>query len=110
MEQWLKCQFMQSFIGKTFIGTISQINSNGFSVRLDELLIEGFVETRLLEDKYSFDPMRLRLTSKSQTIELNQAIEVTVKEVDNNARSIRYTLPTPTQDQSEKQTETEIAC
>jgi len=95
MEQWLKCQFMQPLIGQTFMGTISQINSNGFTVRLDDHLIEGFVETRLLQQKYSFDPMRLRLTSKSQTIELNQAIEVVVKEVDSNARSIRYTLPEP---------------
>ncbi|ARN74191.1 ribonuclease R family protein [Oceanicoccus sagamiensis] len=102
MEQWLKCQFMQPFIGQTFMGTISQINSNGFTVRLDEHLIEGFVETRLLEEKYSFDPMRLRLTSKSQTIELNQPIEVTVKEVDNNARSIRYTLPAPAANQDDK--------
>ena len=109
MEQWLKCQFIQPFIGKTFIGTVSQINSNGFTVRLDEHLIEGFVETRLLADKYSFDPMRLRLTSKSQTIELNQMIEVMVKAVDYSARSIHYTLPAIIESQNEKQTETEIA-
>ncbi len=108
MEQWLKCQFMQPLIGQSFMGTISQINSNGFTVRLDEHLIEGFVETRLLEEKYSFDPMRLRLSSKSQTIELNQAIEVTVKEVDSNARSIRYTLATPVATQHET-TEADIA-
>ena len=109
MEQWLKCQFMQPLIGKTFIGTVSQINSNGFAVRLNEHLIEGFVETRLLADKYSFDPMRLRLTSKSQTIELSQTIEVMVKAVDDNARSIRYTLPTVIEDKGEKQTEIEVA-
>ncbi|HEB28647.1 MAG TPA: VacB/RNase II family 3'-5' exoribonuclease [Porticoccus sp.] len=95
MEQWLKCQFMQPLVGKTFSGKISQINSNGFTVRLDEHLIEGFVETRLLKEKYSFDPMRLRLSSKTLTIELDQAIEVTVSEVDCNRRNIRFTLPTP---------------
>ncbi|MEE8058362.1 MAG: VacB/RNase II family 3'-5' exoribonuclease [Pseudomonadales bacterium] len=93
MEQWLKCQFMKPLQGKTFSGQVSQINSNGFTVRLDEHLIEGFVEIRLLGEKYSFDPMRLRLSSKSQTIELDQAIKVVVKEVDCNQRSIRYTLP-----------------
>ncbi len=90
MEQWLKCQFMQPLTGQSFSGRVSQINSNGFTVRLDNNHIEGFVETRLLGEKYSFDPMRLRLSSKSQTIELNQAINVTVKEVDCKQRSIRY--------------------
>ena len=93
MQQWLKCQLIKPQQGKQFSGHVSQINSNGFTVRLDELLIEGFVETRLLGEKYSFDPMRLRLSSKSQTIELDQPIEVVVKEVDPIQRSIRFTLP-----------------
>ncbi|MEH6557536.1 MAG: VacB/RNase II family 3'-5' exoribonuclease [Oceanicoccus sp.] len=93
MEQWLKCQFIQPLIGQEFSGQISQINSNGFTVRLDENLIEGFVETRTLPDKYSFDPMRLRLKSKNLTIELDQTIKIVVKEVDCDQRSIRFTLP-----------------
>ena len=93
MEQWLKCQFIQPLVGQNFIGRVSQINSNGFTVRVDENLIEGFVETRILPDKYSFDPMRLRLKSKTLTIELDQAIEIIVKEVDCDQRSIRFTLP-----------------
>ena len=93
MEQWLKCQFMKGLVGQTFSGVVSQINSNGFTVRLDEHLIEGFVETRQLGEKYSFDPMRLRLKSQSGAIELDQVITVIVKEVDIKQRSIRYTLP-----------------
>lgn len=93
MEQWLKCQFIQPLKGQTFSGHVSQINSNGFTVRLDDNYIEGFIETRLLTEKYSFDPMRLRLSSKSLTVELNQAIEVIVSEVDCNQRSIRFSLP-----------------
>ena len=94
-EQWLKCQFAKTLIGKQLNGQISQINSNGFTVRLDDSLIEGFIETKPLPEKYSFDPMRLRLSSQSQTIELDQTIEVVVKSVDCNERSIRFTLPTP---------------
>ncbi|WP_101758350.1 VacB/RNase II family 3'-5' exoribonuclease [Oceanicoccus sp. KOV_DT_Chl] len=92
LEQWLKCQYMKPLVGKEFSGTVSQINSNGFSVRLDEHLIEGFIETKLLNEKYSFDPMRLKLTSKSQTVQLDQTITVQVKEVDCKQRTIRYTL------------------
>ncbi|MFA7555240.1 MAG: VacB/RNase II family 3'-5' exoribonuclease [Spongiibacteraceae bacterium] len=93
MEQWLKCDFIQPMIGQQLSGHVSQINSNGFTVRLDQYLIEGFVETRLLNDKYSFDPMRLRLSSKNLTIELEQAIDVIIKDVDSNRRSISFTLP-----------------
>lgn len=93
LEQWLKCQYMLPLTGKTFAGHVSQINSNGFTVRLDDHHVEGFVETRLLKEKYSFDPMRLRLKSKTRTIELEQAIEVSVQEVDIKLRSIKYTLP-----------------
>ncbi len=101
MEQWLKCQFIQPLVGREFSGQVSQINSNGFTVRLDENLIEGFVETRTLPDKYSFDPMRLRLKSKKLTIELDQAINIVVKEVDCDQRSIRFTLPVAVQQPTE---------
>lgn len=93
MEQWLKCQFILPLVGQEFSGQVSQVNSNGFAVRLDDNLIEGFVETRALPDKYSFDPMRLRLKSKKLSIELDQAITVVVKEVDCDQRAIRFTLP-----------------
>jgi VacB/RNase II family 3'-5' exoribonuclease len=92
MEQWLKCQFMQPYINQKFKGQVSQINSNGFTVRLDELHIEGFVDTRLLKEKYSFDPMRLRLKSKDIQIELDQSIEVVVSEVDCKQKNIRFEL------------------
>ena len=92
MEQWLKCQYMEPLVGQRFSGEITQINSNGFTVRLNEHLIEGFVETRLLKEKYSFDPMRLRLKSKEQSFELGQSVEVTVTEVDVKQRRIRYGL------------------
>ena len=92
MEQWLKCQHIGGQIEQAASGVISQINSNGFTVRL-ESGIEGFVETRLLPEKYSFDPLRLRLTSKSRTVELDQAIDIVVQEVDSEQRSIRFTLP-----------------
>lgn len=92
MEQWLKCQYMQPFINQTFKGQVSQINSNGFTVRLDELHIEGFVDTRLLKEKYSFDPMRLRLKSKELQVELDQSIEVVVSEVDCKQKAIRFGL------------------
>jgi VacB/RNase II family 3'-5' exoribonuclease len=92
MEQWLKCDYLKPLIGKTFPGVVTQVNSNGFTVLIDEIFIEGFVESKLLDEKFSFDPMRLRLKSKSLSIQLNQAVEVTVTEADSQRRSIRFTL------------------
>lgn len=92
-EQWLKCDLLSPLIGKQFSGEVSQINSNGFTVRLNDLHIEGFVETKLLNEKYSFDPMRLQLKSKSQKIQLSQTIDVIIKEADPLLRRISFTLP-----------------
>lgn len=96
MEQWLKCDYMAALVGQTLEGVVTQVNSNGFSVRLDQHLIEGFVETRQLQEKFSFDPMRLRLKSNDCTIGLNQRVRVVVSSVDRKLRSIRFTLATST--------------
>jgi len=93
IEQQLKCQFMKPLLGQSFRGEVSQINSNGFTVRIEGHNIEGFVDTRLLAQKYSFDPMRLRLSSKVLTVELEQHIEIVVSEVDIDRRTIAYSLP-----------------
>lgn len=92
MEQWLKCQFLQDQKGSTASGVISQINSRGFTVRLDESGIEGFVETRTLNKKFSFDPMRLKLNSEDLSLQLDMAVAVIVQEIDSGQRSIRFSL------------------
>lgn len=93
VEQWLKCEFLQGREGQEATGVVSQINSNGFSVRLDDCGIEGFVDTRLIKEKYSFDPLRLRLTSKSLQVELDQAITIVIDKLDPAQFSINFTLP-----------------
>jgi ribonuclease R len=92
MEQWLKCQYIASEVGQTASGIVCQINSNGFTVRLDNG-VEGFVDTRLLKEKYSFDPLRLRLSGPSLTVELEQRVDVVIQEVDDKQRNIQFTLP-----------------
>ena len=101
MEQWLKCQFLQPKQGELAEGVVSQINSNGFTVRLNETGIEGFVDTRLIKEKYSFDPLRLRLTSKTLVVELDQTITIVIERLDVAQRSIHVTLPQATESESE---------
>ena len=78
--------------GNTASGIISQINSRGFTVRLEDNGIEGFVETRTLNKKFSFDPMRLKLNSESLSLQLDMAVKVIIHEIDNEQRSIRFKL------------------
>lgn len=94
MEQWLKCQYLQSQQGSKAPGTISQINSRGFTVRLDDNGIEGFVETRSLGKKFSFDPMRLKLNSEDLSLQLDLPVTILIKEVDCDQRSIQFALDT----------------
>ena len=90
MEQWLKCQYLEPFKGQTLSGVVCQINSNGFTVRLDNNGIEGVVDTRALKEKYSFDPLRLRLSSKEMVIELDQTINITVEKLDSKLKQISF--------------------
>ena len=100
MEQWLKCQYLEPLVGKQFSGIVSQVNSNGYTVRLDEHNIEGFVDTRQIKQKYSFDPMRLRLKNESDIIELNKAVAITISEVNSQERSIYFLPAQPTPNQN----------
>ena len=93
MEQWLKCQFLQDQKGNTASGIISQINSRGFTVQLNGTGIEGFVETRSLNKKFSFDPMRLKLNSEDLSLQLDMPVEVVIQDIDSEQRTIRFSLP-----------------
>jgi ribonuclease R len=90
MEQWLKCQYLESLKGQKLSGIVSQINSNGFTIRLDGNGIEGVIDTRALKEKYSFDPLRLRLSSKDIVIELDQTINITIEKIDCKQRQINF--------------------
>jgi ribonuclease R len=90
MERALYCRFLADKIGQSFSGTIVQLNSGGFTVRLDEFGIDGYVESRQLEGKYSFDPDRLTLRQGDKQFQLDQAVQVKVRSVDSFTRDIRF--------------------
>ena len=92
-NQWLKCVYLQKLPAQTVLnGTIAHINSSGFVVRLDDTGIEGFVDTRLLPEKYSFDANALRLNTGDRVFNLEQPIEVTVSAIDVKKRSINFAM------------------
>lgn len=91
MEQSLKLKFAPSLGQEPLEGEIVQVTPSGFQVRLSETGLVGFVSTRDLNGKYSFDPITHTLTGKHQ-FRLEQTVQVRFREVDEERRQIRFDL------------------
>jgi exoribonuclease R len=61
-------------------------------VRLLENGIQGFVDTRHIGEKFSFDSVYMKLSSATRTFQLEQQIDVVVAGVDMKKRSISLRL------------------
>ena len=60
-----------------FTGSVSHITSSGFTVKLDDNGLEGFIDLRPEEEKFSFDKWTMSLTSTTRRFQLLQSVEVT---------------------------------
>ena len=60
-----------------FAGTVSHITSSGFTVKLNDNGLEGLVDLRPEEEKFSFDKWTMSLTSTTRRFQLLQSVEVT---------------------------------
>jgi ribonuclease R len=92
-EQWLKCQFIAK---KQDIlkAKVLRVFSTGFQVKLIENGIEGFISTKEMEGKYSFNQERMLITSKGLSIELDQVVDVQLKQIDWTRKQIQFSLIT----------------
>ena len=59
-----------------FSGKVNHITSSGFTVKLDDNGLEGLVDLRPEEEKFSFDKWTMSLTSTTRRFELLQPVEV----------------------------------
>jgi ribonuclease R len=91
-ENWLKWQYMESLAGQTFQGVIQRSNSAGFFVKLTDNGIEGFVSTKDMPEKYSFDQVYMTLKSKSRTFTLDQVLTVKCGRVDKKRHQIIFDI------------------
>ncbi|KZY29138.1 MULTISPECIES: ribonuclease R family protein [unclassified Oleiphilus] len=91
VEQWLKCQYLAKN-KQTLNATIHRVFSSGFQVRLAETGIEGFVSTKEMEGKYSFNQDLLCITNKEQSFQLDQAVQVKLKQIDWSRKQIQFEL------------------
>ena len=78
-ERWLAANYLQRLVSegqKQFSGRICHITSSGFTVKLDDTGLEGFVDLRKDPEKFSFDKWTVSLTSTTRRFQLDQAVEV----------------------------------
>jgi ribonuclease R len=92
---WLKCEFMQDKIGKTFAGIISGVTTFGVFVELKDIFVEGLIHiTSLKNDYYNFDALRYRLVGKrgGKIYRLGDPVKVVVARVNLDDREIDFAL------------------
>jgi ribonuclease R len=95
VDTWLKCQYMQQYIGKQFAGIISGVSRFGLFVELEKLYIDGLVHVNNLKnDYYVYDESKRQLSGeRTKTIyTIGMTIQVRIIKVDVNTRKIDLEL------------------
>jgi ribonuclease R len=94
LEAWLKADYAKTLTEEPMEGTISRTMPAGFFVRLDANGLEGFVNCKDLDGKYSFDPVTLRLVhnKNGRIFQLDQRATVSFAGVDEEKRQINFRL------------------
>jgi VacB/RNase II family 3'-5' exoribonuclease len=84
-ERWLASNYLARLAkDKTtlFKATITHITSGGFTARLDDNGLTGFVDLRQDPEKFSYDKWTASLTSTTRRFQVNQAVDLTYLGVD----------------------------
>lgn len=85
-ERWLAGNYLSRLAGgdrgMTFSGRVSHVNSSGFTVRLEDNGLEGFVDLRKDPEKFSYDKWTASLTSTTRKFQLEQIVELAFLAVD----------------------------
>ncbi len=79
-ERWLVANYLKRITSETavvFKATISHVTSGGFTARLDDNGLSGFVDLRKDPEKFSYDKWTASLTSTTRRFQLNQSVELT---------------------------------
>ncbi|HEY3698139.1 MAG TPA: VacB/RNase II family 3'-5' exoribonuclease [Spongiibacteraceae bacterium] len=98
-QQWLDCEYLgRQQQDAVWRAELIHVTSSGFVVRLLDNGIQGFVDTRHSGEKFSFDPVYMRLSSPSCTYQLEQQVDVSVAAIDMKKHSINFRLAKPPAD------------
>lgn len=78
-ERWLAGKYLARqarTASDGFQGRVVHVNSSGFSVRLEDCGLEGFVDLRKDPEKFSYDKWTASLTSTTRRFQLEQQVAV----------------------------------
>ena len=78
-ENWLACNYLKritSASAVSFNATVTHVTSSGFTARLDDNGLTGFVDLRKDPEKFSYDKWTASLTSTTRRFQLNQSVEL----------------------------------
>ncbi|WP_193161634.1 ribonuclease R [Microbulbifer hainanensis] len=95
VEAWLKCEYMQDFIGDTFHGLVSSVTHFGLFIEISDTQVEGLVHISALKnDYYNFDAAAQRLVGErgNTSFAIGDPIKVRVVGVDMERRKIEFSL------------------
>ncbi|WOJ96842.1 VacB/RNase II family 3'-5' exoribonuclease [Congregibacter brevis] len=80
-ERWLTLEYLQRLAKSTsgpWAAQVSHMGNNGFSVRLDDSGLEGYVDLRKAGEKFHFDKWTATLKSKTRQFRVNTPVHVTL--------------------------------
>lgn len=101
-ENWLKRQFLATLPKQSFTATVLRMNASGFTVRLNNNGIEGFVSTKDMPEKYSFNNDLFTLTGKSASYQLDQEVCVELANIDERRKQIVFKIAQSNEGNAEK--------
>ena len=84
-DRWLAGNYLKRLTrdeGVTFKAMISHVTSSGFTVRLSENGLSGFVDLRKDPEKFSYDKWTASLTSTTRRFQIEQEVELTLTGLD----------------------------
>ena len=92
MDDYYKCRYMRSFIGKEFTGVISGVTSFGIFVELENT-VEGLCKLETLpRGNYVYDEKTFTLESNKWTFTLGDKVDVLVLGADTTSRRVEFQI------------------
>ena len=92
MDDYYKCRYMRSFIGKEFTGVISGVTSFGIFVELENT-VEGLCKLETLpKGNYVYDEKTFTLESNKWTFTLGDKVDVLVLGADTTSRRVEFQI------------------
>ena len=92
MDDYYKCRYMRSFIGKEFTGVISGVTNFGVFVELENT-VEGIVKLETLpRDKYILNENTFTLEGSRWKFSLGDKVEIKVLGVDTTSKRVEFLI------------------